>query len=231
MSYLCDMKRKLISLLAGLVLCISQCFAQNSLSYFHSIGTSKRYVEVIDTTQQADLGRCSSDQNSSSGGVDYRNLSVAELETLIRKYERSIFLRDSLMSVKSSGYKGKLHSYYNWNPRELNLENLMDVVHEVGLSNKLFVLAQALLETGNFSSKVCKEYNNLFGLYDSKHREYYRFARWEDSVVGYRRMIQYRYKGGNYLHFLRRIGYAEDPRYITKVAQLAKNLYHKLSVK
>lgn len=225
------MKRKLISLLAGLVFCTSQCFAQSSLGYFHSIGTSKRYVEVIDTTQQADLGRCSSDQNSSSGGVDYRNLSVAELETLIRKYERSIFLRDSLMSTKFSDCKGKLHSYYNWNPRELNLENLMDVVHEVGLSNKLFVLAQALLETGNFSSKVCKEYNNLFGLYDSKHREYYRFARWEDSVVGYRRMIQYRYKGGNYLHFLRRIGYAEDPRYITKVAQLAKNLYHKLSVK
>ena len=225
------MKRKLILLLVGLVFCASQCFAQNSLGYFHSIGTSKRYVEVRDTTQQVDLDRCSSDQNSSSGGVDYRNLSVAELETLIRKYEQSIFLRDSLMSMKSSGYKGKLHSYYNWNPRELNLENLMDVVHEVGLSNKLFVLAQALLETGNFSSRVCKEYNNLFGLYDSKHREYYRFARWEDSVVGYRRMIQYRYKGGNYLHFLRRIGYAEDPRYITKVAQLAKNLYHKLSMK
>lgn len=225
------MKRKLISLLAGLVFCTSQCFAQNSLGYFHSIGTSKRYVEVIDTTQQADFDRCSSNQNSSSGEVDYRNLPVAELETLIRKYERSIFLRDSLKYMKMSGYKGELHSYYNWNPRELNLENLMDVVREVGLSNKLFVLAQALLETGNFSSRVCKEYNNLFGLYDSKHREYYRFARWEDSVVGYRRMIQYRYKGGNYLHFLRRIGYAEDPRYITKVAQLAKNLYHKLSVK
>ena len=155
-------------------------------------------------------------------------MSVAELEILIRKYERTIFLRDSLKYIESSGYKGKLYSYYNWNPRELNLENLMDVVHEVGLSNKLFVLAQALLETGNFSSRVCKEYNNLFGLYDSKHREYYRFARWEDCVVGYRRMIQYRYKGGNYLHFLRRIGYAEDPRYITKIAQLAKNLYSRL---
>lgn len=107
----------------------------------------------------------------------------------------------------------------------------MDVAREVGLSNKLFVLAQALLETGNFSSRVCKEYNNLFGLYDSKHREYYRFSRWEDSVVGYRRMIQYRYKGGNYLHFLKRIGYAEAPRYIPKVAQLAKNLCHKLSLK
>lgn len=82
--------------------------------------------------------------------------------------------------------------------------------------------------TGNFSSHVCKEYNNLFGLYDSKSRDYYRFASWEDSVVGYKRMIQYRYRGGNYLHFLKRIGYAEDPRYISKVAQIAKRLYKNL---
>lgn len=218
-------------LLASLIFSTSLCLAQNSRGYFHSIGTDKRCSNLIDSTQQAELDKCSSDKGTSLGDVDYRNLSVADLEILIRQYERSIFLRDSLKSMVATGHKGKLHSYYNWDPRELNLENLMDVVHEVGLSNKLFVLAQALLETGNFSSRVCKEYNNLFGLYDSKHREYYRFARWEDSVVGYRRMIQYRYKGGNYLHFLRRIGYAEDPRYIPKVAQLAKNLYHRLSAK
>ena len=101
-------------------------------------------------------------------------------------------------------------------------------IRDRGLSNKLFVLAQAMLETGNFSSRVCKEYNNLFGLYDSKNRDYYRFERWEDSVVGYGKMIQYRYKGGNYLHFLKRIGYAEDPRYIAKVAKMAKSIYNRL---
>lgn len=100
------MKRKLVSLLAGLIFCTLQCFAQNGLGYFYSIETNKRCVDVIDTTQQANTDRCSSDQKSSSVEVDYRNLSVAELETFIRKYERSIFLRDSLMSMKSSGYKG-----------------------------------------------------------------------------------------------------------------------------
>ena len=110
--------------------------------------------------------------------------------------------------------------------RELNLSNLRDVAEEVGLSNHLFVLAQALVETGNFSSRVCRQYNNLFGLYNSKRGEYYRFARWEDSVVGYKNMIQYRYKGGNYLTFLRRIGYAEDPHYIYKVAKAAKQVYY-----
>ncbi len=129
---------------------------------------------------------------------------------------------------KNKNYNGNIISYYEGRPRELNLGNLMEVANEVGLSNHLFVLAQALLETGNFSSRVCKEYNNLFGLYDSKHLDYFRFARWEDSVVGYKKMIQYKYKGGNYLHFLRRIGYAEDVNYIYKIARMAKQIYHTL---
>lgn len=153
--------------------------------------------------------------------------SIEELKFLIEKCERQMALRDSVSRVKSMDSK-RVHSYRQWTPRELNLKNLTDVMSEVGLSNKLFVLAQALLETGNFSSRVCREYNNLFGLYDSKNRDYYRFERWEDSVVGYGKMIQYRYKGGNYLHFLKRIGYAEDPRYITKVARMAKSIYNGL---
>ena len=162
------------------------------------------------------------EQNASTEQSYY---SIEELKSLIERYEREISLRKSTSRVPSVGKSKRIHSYRQWDPRELNLKNLTDVITEVGLSNKLFVLAQAMLETGNFSSRVCKEYNNLFGLYDSKNRDYYRFERWEDSVVGYGKMIQYRYKGGNYLHFLKRIGYAEDPRYTSKVAQLAKDLY------
>lgn len=165
------------------------------------------------------------EQNDSTEQSSY---SIEELKFLIEKYEREISLRKSISRVPSVGNSKRIHSYRQWNPRELNLKNLTDVITEVGLSNKLFVLAQAMLETGNFSSRVCKEYNNLFGLYDSKNRDYYRFERWEDSVVGYGKMIQYRYKGGNYLNFLKRIGYSEDPRYITKVAKMAKSIYNRL---
>ncbi len=119
----------------------------------------------------------------------------------------------------------RTRSYRNWEERELTMLNLLEVIREVGLTNGLIVLAQALLETGYFSSRVCKEYNNLFGLYDSKNREYFRFARWEDSVVAYQRMIQYKYKGGNYFLFLKRIGYAEDPRYLVKLAKVVKSIY------
>lgn len=165
------------------------------------------------------------EQNASTEQSSY---SIEELKSLIEKYEREISLRKSTSRVPSVGNSKRIHSYRQWNPRELNLKNLTDVITEVGLSNKLFVLAQAMLETGNFSSRVYKEYNNLFGLYDSKNRDYYRFERWEDSVVGYGKMIQYRYKGGNYLNFLKRIGYAEDHRYITKVAKMAKSIYNRL---
>lgn len=158
---------------------------------------------------------------------DFSHLSAEELQELIGRYERYIFIRDSLRS-RTPRRSSRVFSYRDWQPRELNLQNLMEVATEMGLSNKLFVLAQAVLETGNFSSRVCREDNNLFGLYDSQHKEYFRFARWEDSVVGYGRMIQNRYRGGNYLDFLRRIGYAEDPQYIYKVAKTARELYQRM---
>ena len=37
------------------------------------------------------------------------------------------------------------------------------------------VVAQSILETGHYKSDKCINYNNLFGLYDSKNKKYYRF--------------------------------------------------------
>ena len=65
----------------------------------------------------------------------------------------------------------------------------------------------------------------LLGILGDLCEEYYRFSRWEESVVAYQRMIQYRYKGGNYFQFLKRIGYAKDPRYIVKLARMVKSIY------
>lgn len=206
--------------------------AQVSLGRFYSLGSARprttSAMEIQDEELKDSVSLSSSSMQSlQTDNTEHQAPSIEELKSLIEKYEQQMALRDSVNRVKSVGSK-RVHSYRQWNPRDLNLKNLTDVMSEVGLSNKLFVLAQAILETGNFSSRVCREYNNLFGLYDSKNRDYYRFERWEDSVVGYGKMIQYRYKGGNYLHFLKRIGYAEDPRYITKVARMAKSIYNGL---
>lgn len=123
--------------------------------------------------------------------------------------------------------KGNVLRLYSGESHELTMANLLEVMEEVGISNRIIVLAQSILETGFYTSNVCKNYNNLFGLYDSRRKDYYRFERWEDSVVGYQKFIQYRYKSGNYFAFLKRIGYAEDPQYIKKVAKITKKLCEK----
>lgn len=89
------------------------------------------------------------------------------------------------------------------------------------------VYAQAILETGNFKSKQCLEHNNLFGLYNSRKQEYYKFEHWTQSIIFYRKYIQNRYymmgyDDIHYYNFLQRIGYAEDPNYINKLKQIVK---------
>ena len=86
------------------------------------------------------------------------------------------------------------------------------------------VAAQALLETGYFTSRVCLENNNLFGLRRPSNGSYYTFNSWEESVKAYKDYVQYKYKGGNYYEFLNRIRYAEDGSYISKVMSLERSL-------
>ncbi len=226
------MKKIITAILIGIMLHITDCMAQNGSGRFYTIGKADGYAVLPDCKKNSNVNEASEDLDvaaiSEHADFEKPDSSMGKQESLVGEYKQRLSLRDSLLFCKATENKGKIHSYYPWKPRELTLKNLVDVLAEVGLSNKLFVLSQALLETGYFSSRVCKKYNNLFGLYDSKNRDYYRFARWEDSVVGYMRMIQYRYKGGNYLHFLKRIGYAEDPRYISKVAKIAKSLYNNI---
>ena len=79
------------------------------------------------------------------------------------------------------------------------------------------VLAQARLETGNFTSQKCKRDHNLFGI---KHAgKYAKYKTWKESIVDYKKRISSRYNGGCYYEFLYRIGYASDPNYIRKLKQ------------
>ena len=60
---------------------------------------------------------------------------------------------------------------------ELSKENILKIMEYYDLSNIDIVMAQARLETGNFTSRICKEYNNLFGLYDCSEKDYYKFTK------------------------------------------------------
>ena len=216
------------------LLCSTIVFGQSINESFHTIREHCRPL-VINTKDKGQEDALDSvalkvEMTVDSAQVmslDYSALSIEQLENLIILYENYIHKKRGSSTLIEHNNQ-QVISYYIGESHKLTLANLIDVIEEVGLSNQLFVLAQAVLETGYFTSPVCKNYHNLFGLYDSKHKDYYRFARWEDSVIGYQKFIQYRYKGGNYLQFLKRIGYAEDPRYTTTVAKIATQLYKRL---
>ena len=115
--------------------------------------------------------------------------------------------------------------YYNveTSVKELTIENLYAALKKHGIKFPKIVLAQAILETGRFRSRVCNEHNNLFGLRHSKG--YYSFDHWEESVVAYKNKVQYKHRDNeNYYAFLKRIGYASAPDYINKVREIAERL-------
>ena len=92
------------------------------------------------------------------------------------------------------------------------------------VSNNIYhpdiVLAQAKLETGNYKSKACTVYNNLFGL-RKPDGSYYKFNSWQESVKAYKDWVQNKYTPPNdYYDFLDSIGYAEDVSYISKLKDM-----------
>lgn len=100
---------------------------------------------------------------------------------------------------------------------ELTIPNLYQEIIRNGIQHPRIVLAQAILETGWFRSLLCRNRHNLFGLTNPKTGKYYEFNHWTESVRAYYTKVQYKYKGGNYLMWLHKIGYAEDPNYIRSV--------------
>ena len=90
------------------------------------------------------------------------------------------------------------------------------------------VLAQSLLETGWYKcTSSSRDVNNLFGLYNSRKKEYFPYDNWKESIGGYKRGIQYKYfkkDYQDYYQFLNDIGYASDPQYTTKLKKLVKKI-------
>lgn len=113
-------------------------------------------------------------------------------------------------------------AFFNQSPEE----GLIEALDYYGIQYPQIVHAQALLETGHFTSRICKEYNNLFGLYNSTIGNYYSFEHWSDSVIAYRDFVQYKYNGDtDYYTFLIDLPYATDPDYIRKIKQLEHKYY------
>ena len=103
-------------------------------------------------------------------------------------------------------------------------EGLMEALEYYEIKHPQIVYAQAILETGHFKSNVCLNYNNLFGLYDSKNKDYYKFNHWTESIVAYKEWIQKKYQPpNNYYVFLEEINYASDKEYISILKSIVNN--------
>ena len=90
-------------------------------------------------------------------------------------------------------------------------EGLMEALEYYDIHHKEIVYAQAVLETGHFTSGGCRKGNNLFGL---RGKHYHKYKHWSESVIAYKEKIQSRYRlGEDYYSFLKRIHYAENPQY------------------
>jgi len=88
------------------------------------------------------------------------------------------------------------------------------------------VKAQIRLETGNLSSRYCRERNNLFGMKKPRKRQTTAIGRdksmavyshFSESIRDYAYWQDLFYKGGDYYQFLKRHGYATDKKYVEKL--------------
>lgn len=101
---------------------------------------------------------------------------------------------------------------------ELNDSILYLALVHYEIKEPKIVLAQAKLESANYTSSIFKKNNNFLGLYNSRKRQYFKFDHWSECILAYKNMVEYKHKEGeNYYDFLKRIGYAKDPEYISKV--------------
>ena len=137
--------------------------------------------------------------------------------TYLKLYTQKVDGKTSqkFMRVKSNGYLP-----------ELTIPNLYTEIKRNGILYPKVVLAQAILETGWFTSPLCRDRHNLFGLTNPRPGKYYEFDHWSESVRAYYTKVQYKYKreDGNYLLWLKKIGYAEAPDYIGSVIRVLMQL-------
>lgn len=115
-------------------------------------------------------------------------------------------------------------------------EKLLETLKEMRVKYYDIVYAQAIVETGRFTSNIFRNANNLFGMKVARQRpttaigEYKGHAKyesWQHSVMDYA-LFQAAYTKKcktreEYLQYLKK-NYAGDPDYVNKVRQIASKI-------
>lgn len=102
-------------------------------------------------------------------------------------------------------------------------------INNTDLKHKEIVFKQSILETGHFTSKICKENHNLFGMKYARQRPtlaigeangHAVYSSWRYSILDYLIFQDRYYKGGDYYEFLKSVGYATSKSYIKKLQSI-----------
>lgn len=116
---------------------------------------------------------------------------------------------------------------------ELNMDNVRNFVREMRIQNEDIVIAQIILETGNLSSDICKNNNNLFGMKVPGSRpttaireqnNHAAYKNWKDSVRDYaiwQASFARNLSEDQYFQLLDQM-YAEDTSYVNRLKQIIK---------
>ena len=112
-------------------------------------------------------------------------------------------------------------------------DSVLNFNYQIRVQHPLVVTAQAILETGNFASKVFKENNNLYGMTLAKSRPtlaigvkngYAVYRTWQESAIDYalwQSAFARNLSEEDYYLILKRL-YAEDKEYVNKVKNVLK---------
>ncbi|UWN98821.1 glucosaminidase domain-containing protein [Bacteroides sp. D2] len=188
--------------------------AQMVSAQFYTI-TKEAAIEAVSSKNVA-VHKGEKDSLALEMGKKVANDTPADTLVKVQKCDQRVSLNQVKAKVSK---KGQLRGL-----SELTIPNLYAEIKRHDIQHPKIVLAQAILETGWFTSPLCRNRHNLFGLTNPRTGDYYEFNHWTESVRAYYTKVQYRYKGGNYLVWLRDIGYAQDPNYIRSVIKVLKML-------
>ena len=100
----------------------------------------------------------------------------------------------------------------------LNKQSVLAELKKQNVPHANIVLAQSILETGNYKSKLTKTHNNIFGIRSGN--KYKKYKNYIECINDYKKRISSRYKGGDYYTFLRKIRYATDESYTSKLKKI-----------
>lgn len=120
----------------------------------------------------------------------------------------------------------------------LTPQNVFVVIKDLNIKYPEFVFAQAILESGEFKSKITKSNNNLFGMRRSKTRKstsiginkgYATYDCWYNSVVDYKLWQDKNPPSNNidYSVYLKKRKYCTNPYYAKHIQMVLNQVKYK----